>query len=94
MKKEKTILIEFTETELEHFSSLCKEASQNFGNNICNDYELENTDENWNFIKKYREHNGDNPLDYEPRPKSHRKIFFYDFMIMDYLAAKLNGEIK
>ncbi len=92
MKKEKIISINFTENELEHFINIVEDAADSFGNRICSDYEMENTDENWNIILKYREYNKDS-LDNEPRPSKNKKIFFYDFCMMHLLKAKLEKEI-
>jgi hypothetical protein len=71
---------------------LLEAASDEFANHGCNDYEFENTDENWKLICDMEDWNGTKPADRRERPNPGKKIMTYDWYVMSYLAACLKKE--
>lgn len=85
--------ITLTDTEHEVLIQLLKMASNEFSNHGCNDFELPNTDEAWEIIKKYELYNSGNLDDLINRPNK-KTICYYDWILFCYFRAKLEGKIK
>lgn len=83
-----------TKHKLALAAKLLEEASDEFGNHSCNDYQLENTDENWKLICEAEQWNNPRQKDMEPRPPLNKKIDTADFFIMSYLAHFLKEQSK
>lgn len=78
--------------EKELAAKLLEMASDEFANHGCNDYGLENTDENWKMVCAMHKWNGEDPEDLQDRPKKNELIWTCDFLVMSYLAACLMGK--
>jgi uncharacterized protein YutD len=76
-----------------HLSNLTAEmlemASEEFSNHGCNDYVLENTQENREFYEKMMKHSCGEVVTVDP---SKEKIYAQDQMIMSYLSNLLKEE--
>lgn len=83
--------VKMTRNELSLAGKLLRMAADKFGNHGCNDFELENTDENWQLIVAMRIWNGD-PENTGKRPALHKKIRTDDWYVMAYLAHRLSEE--
>lgn len=78
---EKRVLLEFID-QLSDYQS----------NAGCNDFELDNTDENWDLVVKAEDWNGivgEEPLE---RPDKGEKIYTMDCVILGYLKSLLEKE--
>lgn len=65
-------------------------ACQRFAEHGCNDFYLDNTDENWALIEDAEAWNGD---DYRSeRPPPDQKIHASDFFLMGYLSDRFGGD--
>lgn len=73
-------------------SKMLKEASSQFGNHGCNDFALDNTDENWQLVCDMEDWNGTPEEDRGTRPPKNKKIMTQDFFLMSYLSAFLAKE--
>lgn len=73
-------------SELLVLADLLNMADDEFGNHGCNDYELDNTPENYNLVKDALEWNGDSE-DREPTISPDGKtIYTQDYFLMGYFA--------
>lgn len=77
-----------TPTELSIASRLMGIAQEEFSNHGCNDFRLENTDENWRFVMDMHAWNGDEES-LGNRPPPGKDIWTQDFFVMSYLAHRL-----
>lgn len=68
---------------------ILKQASDDMGNSSCNDMELENTDENWELVKGYLAHYGEDENPEHERPPLDYTLDVMDWMMCDYLIAEL-----
>lgn len=84
--------INLTDTEVKILADLLEMAHQEFSNHGCNDYPLENTDENWELIQNVDKNVCDEPT-YESRPTD-KKLYGTDWILMIYFQNKINGKIK
>jgi hypothetical protein len=73
-------------------AELLEEASNEFSNHGCNDFQLENTDENWQLICDMEDWNRTSAEDRSPRPPLNRPIYTMDWYVMSYLAAFLKAK--
>jgi hypothetical protein len=81
--------------EIKIISQLLEEASRVFSNHGCNDFELENTDENWALIREcYIDNESLEDFECLVRPAPNKPITFYDWWLMAYLAQKLSKSIE
>ncbi len=83
-----------SKVEKEHLKKLGEVAGRQLSNNRCNDYETDNTDENWKLVEEmeasnlsitveeWRKHKG-----YERRPEG-RKLMMYDWVVFGHLIEK------
>lgn len=78
-----------TPLEARYAAELLDLAADQFSNHGCNDYELENTDENWRLVQEMEARNGDSPEYRSRRPAQNKTIYTQDFCLMRYLAHKL-----
>lgn len=72
--------------ESEALAKLLRLAGNEFGNHGCNDFTLENTDENWEMWKAACLRSS-GEFD-EPRPPLDRPIYADDFVLMYYFAHR------
>lgn len=81
----------FTNNELKILADLLEMASNEFCNHGCNDYELENSVENFKIISSnfYCDDEEFKP-EYNPNNK---KIYAQDTMLMDYFKNKIERMI-
>jgi len=83
------------DTERRVLIDLLKLASDQFSNNGCNDYRLENTDENWALHLAVEEWANDSEDGDLRRPSNHKEpIFSNDWLLMSYFAAFLGDEAE
>jgi hypothetical protein len=69
-------------------------ASADMSNSGCNDYLLDNTDENWEFVQGYLEFYGEKDNPEHERPKGKRRLELIDWMVCNYIISeveKMNG---
>ena len=78
---EKRVLLEFID-QLSDYQS----------NAGCNDFELENTDENWDLVVKAEDWNGIVGEEAQERPDKGEKIYTMDCVILGYLKSLLEKE--
>lgn len=84
-----------TKAEIAVLVELLQDASETLSNNGCNDFQTENTDENWEMYLKYRDFSEDYEDDEKAiRPKKSKKIYFMDWLLCQYLASKLRKLIE
>jgi hypothetical protein len=86
-----------TENECRIISDLLEMASEEFGNHGCNDYTIPNTPENYEMISKIIQRNGAGLSKEEMKPDvgdTGKRILTEDWMLMDYFAKLLSGEIE
>jgi hypothetical protein len=77
-----------TPAERKAAARLLNDAADEFSNNICNDFYLENTPENRELVQKMQtDEHMDEDLNF-----SEGKILTYDWILMRYLARKLESE--
>lgn len=76
--------------ELEWIAVLLKMASDRFSNDGCTDLIMENTPENWALVVAFHVWNGDQQ-DTPKRPPLNKQIYFDNFALMSYLAARANA---
>lgn len=88
-----------TANEMQHVGKMLDEYSDELGNHGCNDYELDNTQENWNMVERMYAWNEETTVerwrksaDAHKRPKSGQKIVIMDWFLVAYLAACARGE--
>lgn len=80
-----------TKSDRTILAELLDMAADQFGNHGCNDFELENTDDNWALIlRAYAPPFGDG-RDQDPRPIPPRKLMAEDFVLMSYFARVMEG---
>jgi len=79
-----------TSTELKEAAKLLRNAADEYSNHGCNDYWMDNTDENWELAEAlYKNRDaGDRP----ERPARSEKICVHDWLLMHHLAAKLERD--
>lgn len=71
-------------------ANLLRTASSEFGNHGCNDYELENTQENRQFVAAMLAWNSDDPEEQQIHYSDDRKkIYTQDWFVMSYCAYLL-----
>lgn len=82
-------------TEKHHFLALVKVCGDRLGRNGCNDFPVDNTDENWKLCEEIGAENVHMTIDqwrkntdYQKRPKKNEKIFLHDSIVFRYLALK------
>lgn len=80
---EKRVLLEFIDQLIDYQS-----------NAGCNDFELDNTDENWELLKAVERYSFSDPKDWtKRRPNKDKKIGTPgDFIVLDYLKSLLEKE--
>ena len=82
-----------TPHERQVLAHLLEMAAERYGNHTCNDYEMNNTDENWALLRaSYEPPAGDGYE--EDRPPPGEKLYAQDFVLMSYFAAKIRGGAK
>ncbi len=81
----------FTKTELEVMAKLLDLASDEFSNHGSNDFELPNTPQNTDLIKRVDK--GDDEDDWEP-PIYHGNLIGNDSSLMDYFKRRCEEEAK
>ena len=86
------VTINLTDSEAKQLSAFLADLSEKYGNAGCNDYWMENTDENW-YIWKEIYKDIDDYKD-EKRPNRKQKISCSDFMVVEYLKGKIDDSIK
>lgn len=83
-----------TNQEKELAAHLLKVAADKFAGYICNDINLEelipDVEDRRQLVKEFYEWNGD-PKEFNPESNYE---YFYDFLLMDFMAAKLKKESK
>jgi len=82
------MVILLSKAETEQLVQFLDDLSDKYGNAGCNDHPLDNTDENWAL---YQEVNKDDP---EERPPLKDKLFFYDFILVEHLKAKIAAALS
>lgn len=83
-----------TKQEMQIASNLLEIASDTFSNHGCNDFELPNTQETVDFLnamEKWSAHGGE-PEEVHVFDSSKKTIYTYDWLLMKYLAARLNED--
>lgn len=75
-------------------SSFLEDLSDKFSRAGCNDYEMENTDENWELLKAAERWNYSDKEDWTKRRPKGKTIQTFDSLILDYLKHLLDKEIE
>lgn len=87
-----------TKAELKLISELLELAAGNFSNHGCNDYEIDNTEENKQLLIEMINWNGDECEIEEEIPKiescKRKTLYAADFCLMSYLAARAAKEAE
>jgi hypothetical protein len=88
-----------TDNEMRHVGKMLDEYSDELSNHGCNDYELDNTQDNWDMVERMNAWNEKTTVeewrksgDARKRPKSGHKIVITDWFLAAYLAARARGE--
>lgn len=80
--------------EKKQISRLLEYASDLAARRICNDWSLDNTDDNWQMVQDMHAWANDKDMPMPARPiEAGKKIIVMDWMLMDYLASKLGAEM-
>ena len=78
--------------ELSIAANLLENASEQYSNHGCNDLSLTNTDANWAIVCEMNDWAKIQPQDRQPRPAFPKPIITYDWLMMSYLAQKMEKE--
>jgi hypothetical protein len=78
-----------TPAKIKIIITLLKDASDMMNNSSCNDFDLENTDENWVVVQEYLAHYGEQNNPEHERAPLGKKLDLNDYMMCDYLVAEL-----
>lgn len=81
-----------TSAEMRAAARLLSIASEHYGNHGCNDFELDNTDENWGLVEAMEASLIDEEDARQRRPRAGR-IVVSDWLLMRYLATRLHAEV-
>lgn len=80
-----------TRAEAEQLVHFLDDLSDKYGNAGCNDYDLDNTDENWALWQEAYKDDPDRDME---RPPLKQKLFCADFIIVEHLKAKVAAAIS
>lgn len=75
------------------FKPMFDSISQDLGNNGCNDYDLPNTDENWELMQAVEEWGEDESDRTKKRPTG-KRLTLSDWLVFDYLVHLLKQEAE
>jgi len=85
-----------TPNEAEHAADLLSAYADELGNHGCNDYEIDNTDENWALVESAEAWNRGVTVeewrksdDAYTRPSKNKKIVAMDWFLAGYLSFRL-----
>ena len=83
-----------TDNEKALAAKLLRIASNDFANHGCNDFMVQTTAENCAIFRKTWRDAGQDPNDFDEQPEECDEICIDDYILMDYLADKLESEIS
>lgn len=96
-----SVTVTFEGQEAKFLAFLLELASGKFSNHGCNDFPIENTDENWALLERMEAYNLRCSVeevrergDTEERPAADKEINLMDWFLMDYLAHKVRRAIE
>lgn len=74
------------------FAEVLEYASDMLSNRICNDFTMENTDENWDLVLAMEAYNGTSPEDHPERPEDRSQpIYVMDWFVLSYLKRLIEN---
>lgn len=78
-----------TDNEIKLLKEFLDQLHEHMGNSGCNDFNLENTDENWKMLQEIDDKEGVPEEDRWERPKLNKKLCSNDFGVLSYLENKM-----